>query len=531
VAASRSLELCEVDDHLGRRGVPLRYVASARYASQRLAPPLDLDEAAVSAASDWPLRERALAPDEDHPHRWFLGDDGVHAERGLSGTGVGARLAVIDNDGGRTAGLDLDALLPVARALPDPQSLSCHGATLVAWAVGAREPRFAGVAPGASPRLYCIPKPGGEVLALPLAIARAAFDGADVIACATYVEGSTSPMLDDALEVATRLGRGGLGAALVFAAGREICSPDRLVPSSLSLDLGDPGSDPRVFCIAPSGRDGAWFLFHDRRGKLRPFANRGPAVRFMAPGEDAADPFAPQQLRHTESSGATAFAAGVMLLVLATAPELDLAELEAILRATTRRTDPAAEVERIQTPRARELLPRATDRDGHNAKHGYGRLDAAGACCAARDPLALALALLGEGDAARAWIRRRARDGGLGALLSPSLGRALVRALLTSERLRHGADVLVRHARLVAGHPARARAHAPGAVLRHLALLLRDLASRVPAEQTAELAALADRARMATASAEARARFDARLLELCDALWPEAAERQVAKPA
>jgi len=63
---------------------------------------------------------------------------------------------------------------------------------LVGWAVRARRSdgsTFTGVAPDASPRVYCIPKPGRDVWSLPLAILRAVDDGADVIVCATYVEG------------------------------------------------------------------------------------------------------------------------------------------------------------------------------------------------------------------------------------------------------------------------------------------------------------------------------------------------------
>ncbi len=53
------------------------------------------------------------------------------------------------------------------------------------------------------------PKPGYEIFTLPMAIVRAVDDGADVVLCATYVDGSTSPLLDDALSFARHLGRGG----------------------------------------------------------------------------------------------------------------------------------------------------------------------------------------------------------------------------------------------------------------------------------------------------------------------------------
>src|SRR6185295_3517776 len=113
-----------------------------------------------------------------------------------------------------------------------------------------------------------------------------------VIACATYIDGLMSPLLDDALEVAVRLGRGGLGTAVIFPTGREMSSPEGSRHSSLSLGLGEPASDPRALCVGPSARDGGWFLWRDHRGKFRPFANRGPSVRWLAPGDDMALPFA-----------------------------------------------------------------------------------------------------------------------------------------------------------------------------------------------------------------------------------------------
>jgi hypothetical protein len=51
-----------------------------------------------------------------------------------------------------------------------------------------------------------------------------------------------------------------------------------------------------------------------------------------------------------------------------------------------------------------------------------------------------------------------------------------VRALLARADLEHAARALLRHARLVAAEPSRARSHAPGAFARHLLLLVRELA-------------------------------------------------------
>jgi len=507
VSAPKPLALQEVESELVRAGIDVRYVASARQPSMRLGRALHMRDAEPAHPDSWSLRSQPIASDEDHPHRWFTGDDGVRVQRDVCGFGVGTRLAMIDNDAGRTDALALDALIPIARPEPDRTTLACHGAALVAWAIG--HARFAGVAPGASPRLYCIPKAGEEVVAFPLALARAVFDGADVVACATYLEGTTSPMLDDALEVAARLGRDGLGTAVFLAAGREMCSPGGLMPSSLSIDLGDVAADPRAFCIGPSGRGGGWFLYEDRRGELRPFGNRGPSVRFMAPGDDAANPFAPEQLRHTESSGATAFAAGVALLVLSCAPELTLEQLEGLLVVSATRSDPAAEVARVTSARQSELLPRATDRDGHNAKHGYGRLDATTACGAATDPVALLLAASGETTAVRRWMEHERRR----ALMTPALAQRLSRTLLESEWLRRAGAILVRHVRLISSDTARADAHAPGALLRFVALLLRDLARAT--NDNPELLGLLERT-----TCDGGIAFGRAVAALASELWP-----------
>ena len=131
----------------------------------------------------------------------------------MCGTGAGTRLGVIDNDAGDIGRLDLDNHIAVG--VEQVTAGSSHAAQLVAWAVRAvrvdgpdGDKGFIGVAPDASPRLYSIPKPA-TLLSFPLAIVRAVTDGADVIVCATNVDGQWSPMLDDALEIACRLGRDG----------------------------------------------------------------------------------------------------------------------------------------------------------------------------------------------------------------------------------------------------------------------------------------------------------------------------------
>jgi hypothetical protein len=394
----------------------------------------------------------------------------VDAEHHLCGTGAGTRLAVIDDDAAQATDLGLDAEIKTFTGAP--ARASQHAALLVGWAVGT--PHFAGVAPDASPRLYVIPKPGQDVVSLPAAILRAVDDGADVIVCATYVDDVSGPLLDDALELAARLGRGGRGTAVLFPTSREVSSPPGSTHASLSLSLGAPASHPRAFCIAPSGSAGGWFVWRDQSGRLRPFANRGPAVRWLAPGDDMADPLAPagvERLTHAESSGACAVAAGVVLLTLAQNPELYLSEVDELL---TRTACPPSEPEgHAVFADAWDMMPNGRDCDGHDAKHGYGRLSARRACLYAADPLAAMLVQMGETGAAAMFLELRHQDAGFARAYSPKLALWAVRALLADASLRHGLCSLLRHARLVSGGPGRVAAHPPGALIRQVALLIR----------------------------------------------------------
>jgi hypothetical protein len=343
---------------------------------------------------------------------------------------------------------------------------------MIAWAAGARRPdgtRFVGIAPDASVRAYLTPKAGVDVVSVPLAIARAVFDGADVVVCATYVEGTTSPMLDDALEVATCLGRGGRGTVVILPTGRETSSPEGSVHASLSLALGDPASDPRVHCVAPGGREGGWFLWRAPGGQVRPFSNRGPAVRWLAPGDDVAYPFSSRErLFHAESSGASAIAAGVVALVLGCNPTLTLRELHGLLLRTIDAPEQNSLGDAALADPA-DVLPVGRDRDGHDAKCGYGRLNASRACAGAVDPFALELVAIGEDEVALNWCVGAQRP------YSASLARWAVRRLIARPDLGHAARVILRHARLVAAEPSRGDAHAPGALARQLALLVREV--------------------------------------------------------
>jgi hypothetical protein len=459
-----------------------RYVTSSHHSSLALAPPLDLARFPVEDRTGWSIREARLHPTPLGVGHWFLGRLGADVDRTVCGTGAGARLAVIDDEAREGDALDLDREIPIGvEQIPRGSS---HGATMVAWASGTKGrpdrglPAFAGVAPDASTRLYVMPKPGRELFWLPLALARAVLDGADVVVCATYVEGTTSPLLDDALELAARAGRAGKGTIVVLPTGREVSSAPGSVHASLTLGFGDPASDPRVLCVAPSGRDGGWFFWPDKLGKQRPFANRGPAVRVAAPGDDMAYPFATDgRLGHAESSGASAVAAGVATLLVARAPSLTAEEAIALLGRTA--------IAALDPPRApladpADAAPRGRDTDGHDAKTGYGRVSARRACLAALDPVSSALLAMGEDLAATRYFRLRAEDPALGSVYTAALGEWAARRLVSAPSAQHALCSLLRHVRLLAGRPERVGLQRAGAIYRAVSLLLREATTLGP---------------------------------------------------
>jgi hypothetical protein len=494
VTSTSTIPRARLAELLEERGIAVRYVASATHGSTALAPAFDANACAPRAPSPaWRVRAPRAARHPEYEGFWFLRDDGgLAVDREVCGTGAGTRLAVIDDDGAQADWLELDA--EVAVGTNDPQRALFHGALMVAYAVGtrgkgARAP-FVGVAPDASPRLYLVPKPGKDVISLPLAIVRAVEDGADLVLCATYVEDARTPMLDDAIELAVRLGRRGRGTPVVLPTGRQTSSPGSSLHASLTLDLGEPASDPRVSCIAASGRDGRWFLYPDKRGRLRPFSNRGPCVRWAAPGDDLAFPFDERdRLFHGESSGASAVAAGALLLVLASNPELTLDELDRLVTSTATPLDGADDGRKEPLADRVDVLPVASDRDGHCAKTGYGRIHAMRACAAARDPVAAALVDMGEDEAARGFLRARREAKALGRAYSNALGLWAARALLADAGCSQSLKTALRHLRLVASASSRAERHTRSALTRHLALFLRALMRRAdsPAPLRAEL--------------------------------------------
>jgi hypothetical protein len=477
--------LASVASALDRAGLGVRYTTSATRGTLALGEPLDPGSVPFPAAMDWPVR---AARSHDQPRtqgRWHFHErGGADIDRATCGTGAGTRLAVIDDEAMAAEALPLDQEIFVGTSTPSRSAL--HGSLMVAWSVGLRGGAgylpFSGVAPDASVRLYLIPKPGRDVVSLPHAIVRAVSDGADVIVCATYIDGTTSPLLDDALAVANGLGRQGRGTAVVLPTSREVSSPPGSLHASLTLSLGDPASDPRVLCVAPSGREGGWFLWTDKRGKLRPFANRGPAVRVAAPGDDMSYPFATsERLGHAESSGASAVAAGVALLVLARQPDLRVDELYDVLATTASREDvpphgPLAD--------AADFRPLQRDGDGHDAKCGYGRVSARRACLYVADPVAQMLLEMGDEDAARTYLAPPVSGEAIGVPYSPDLARWAARVVRTDAFFSHSLRVLLRHFRLASQDPARQRLQPASAAARQLALVCDRLLSHDPPPET-----------------------------------------------
>ncbi len=139
-----------------------------------------------------------------------------------------------------------------------------------------------------------------------------------------------------------------------------------------------------------------------------------------------------------------------------------------------------------------DALPSGRDADGHDAKHGYGRIHALRACLSAADPVALELVAMGEIGAARAWLRARRGDERASSAYGRSLGCWVVRALLSDTSLEHALRTVLRHLRLLAADPRRATQHPEGALARQLALFVRQLqlGTVVPGPSSADRAQL-----------------------------------------
>jgi hypothetical protein len=177
------------------------------------------------------------------------------------------------------------------------------------------------------------------------------------------------------------------------------------------------------------------------------------------------------------------------LLLLGQNPELNVSEVESILRETATPTDARDSLYETAVADRLDLMPVGRDRDGHNAKHGYGRLSATNACIAASDPVALTLLRMGETAAARSYCRQRRRT--LRAGYGAPLARWAVRRALCDSTTSHAIATLLRTFRLWSRHPDRVLEQPAGQILRQVALFVRLLAQGdAPEEQREELARL-----------------------------------------
>jgi hypothetical protein len=181
---------------------------------------------------------------------------------------------------------------------------------------------------------------------------------------------------------------------------------------------------------------------------------------------------------HAESSGASGVACGVILLTLAQNRRLTASELDRVLTETAVVPEPHDAAEGSVADR-RDLLPPGRDDDGHNAKHGYGRLNATNACLAATDPVTLTLVRMGELAAARAYATT-VQSGALDPGYSPSLARWVACRALEDPRVAHAIAAVLRALRLWSTRPDRLEQQPPGHVLRHLGLIARTLLDAPP---------------------------------------------------
>jgi hypothetical protein len=409
------------------RGVAVRYVVSARGSGPLVTQPLDCTRNVPLRPYNW--RTRAASRPTPVPEPWFLGERGLAIDRRWCGSGEGMRLAVIDDDAGFAERIDLDAEVRVG--VTRVPRVSHHGACLVAWAVGtARSPSgepFSGVSPDAAPRLYCIPPVGRDTVSLPVAIALAVDDGADVVVCAHPWPEPSNPLLDDALEYAVRCGRTGRGTPVLFPAPREEFGEPGRAPAKTPINLGSRASGTRAYLVRsiPPARAGRRVAGSDVR-RLR----RGNALLWRAPGEELERPFT-DTTAPSDASVATAVAGGALLLVLSRNRRLTLPELDELLARTgVSASDCGAEVE------------------GEPSRPG--RLHITRACLGARDPVALTLVSMGEDEAAMRYLELRQSDTSLRWPYSGELGAWAARVLLRDADLAKTLQVLGRHARRVA---------------------------------------------------------------------------------
>lgn len=106
------------------------------------------------------------------------------------------------------------------------------------------------------------------------------------------------------------------------------------------------------------------------------------------------------------------------------------------------------------------------------------------------DPVALGLVAIGEDTLAVAWRLGADRP------FSADLARWAARSLLSRPDMEHALRAALRHLRLISVETTRTRAHAPGSLARHMALVSRELLRMQPPRNIREeLEAIAETCR------------------------------------
>ena len=216
---------------------------------------------------------------------------------------------------------------------------------------------------------------------------------------------------------------------------------------------------------------------------------------------------------HAESSGASAVAAGALLLVIEQNAELGVEEVDRLLIETTIPIDPAQRCKDPDLGDPSDLLPDGRDPDGHNAKHGYGRLCVAAACLSARDPITATLVGIGEMHAAEKYAAERSCA--VPPAYSDRLARWSARVLLADPIVKQAFRVIARAMRLSARRDAPEGPAHLGQLTRQLGLAVRLLLrARPPREIEEELICLEARIRDALAHEGSSAAADEALVAL-----------------
>ncbi len=231
-----------------------------------------------------------------------------------------------------------------------------HGTFCAGIAVANGDHGASGVAPGAHLLpVRCASALGG--LAEAQAIWWAVTHGADVVACPwgppslpRDVSYPLPPHTQWALDFAIRVGRGGLGAVVLFSAGNR----------SSTMDTNGYAAHENVISVGACGADGLRISSSDKGERLWcVFPSGGPALKIWSTIPMESGPDSPYDWRNGGTSAAVSGAAGVAALVLAANPWLQWWDVRAVLAEACDRIGPAESYVA-----------------GHSTEFGHGRVNA-----------------------------------------------------------------------------------------------------------------------------------------------------------